>query len=145
MKIRGVAKWYDFWVGLFWDGKKRRLYVLPLPMLGFYLEFKQTVRSCQRNPPTPKRAETRDEMVMIWMVGTLEGMRADGDAEGGLASLNAAGREDFVLLQELGWKPHLSELRGCALAVNGDTQNTHNIISTLQALHGLTDPASSQS
>jgi hypothetical protein len=39
MKIRPVCKWYDFWVGLFWDGSKRRLYILPLPCLGVCLDF----------------------------------------------------------------------------------------------------------
>lgn len=34
MKPTGVKfffAWYDFWVGLFWDQKKRRLYICPLP------------------------------------------------------------------------------------------------------------------
>lgn len=44
MKIKLIFAWYDFWVGLFWDAKKRRLYVFPVPMLGFYLQFRGAVR-----------------------------------------------------------------------------------------------------
>lgn len=39
MRIRPVFAWYDLWIGAFWDAKKRRLYILPLPCVGFYLEF----------------------------------------------------------------------------------------------------------
>lgn len=40
MKVKFIFAWYDFWVGLFYDETKRRLYIFPIPMLGFYIQLK---------------------------------------------------------------------------------------------------------
>lgn len=31
--------WFDLWVGVFWDARKRKLYVFPMPMLGVVVDF----------------------------------------------------------------------------------------------------------
>jgi hypothetical protein len=38
-RIRLVFQWRDLWVGAFWDRRQRTLYVLPLPMIGFAIDF----------------------------------------------------------------------------------------------------------
>lgn len=47
MKISFIFAWYDLWVGFFYDKKKNWLYILPIPMVGIILKFKQ-------KPPCPK-------------------------------------------------------------------------------------------
>jgi hypothetical protein len=37
--IRPIFAWYDLWVGAFWDGTKRRLYLFPIPCLGIVVQF----------------------------------------------------------------------------------------------------------
>lgn len=32
--------WYDFWIGLFWDKKKRTLYFFPMPCYGVALHVR---------------------------------------------------------------------------------------------------------
>jgi len=39
LRVVPMFAWYDFWVGLFWDQRKRILYVFPVPMFGLRLEF----------------------------------------------------------------------------------------------------------
>jgi hypothetical protein len=39
-KITFVFAWYDFWVGVFWDARKGRLYILPIPMVGIVVDFR---------------------------------------------------------------------------------------------------------
>ena len=41
MTVRPIFAWYDFWVGGFYDQQKRRLYILPLPMIGIVISFKE--------------------------------------------------------------------------------------------------------
>ena len=48
-RVRLVMAWYDFWIGLYWDGSKRRLYVLPVPCLGLRIDFRP-------KPTFPKKA-----------------------------------------------------------------------------------------
>lgn len=40
MKVKPIFRWFDFWIGLYWDRRNRHLYVMPLPMLGFRLSFR---------------------------------------------------------------------------------------------------------
>lgn len=37
--VRPIFALYDVWVGVFWDARKRRLYILPLPCIGIVLDF----------------------------------------------------------------------------------------------------------
>ncbi len=39
VRIRPVVAWYDLWIGVYIDRKKRRLYVLPLPCIGAVIEW----------------------------------------------------------------------------------------------------------
>lgn len=39
ISIKPIFAWYDLWIGFFWDGAKRRLYVLPLPCIGVVIQF----------------------------------------------------------------------------------------------------------
>lgn len=40
MKVTFLFAWYDLWVGLYWDRKQHKLYILPLPCIGFVIDFK---------------------------------------------------------------------------------------------------------
>lgn len=40
MRIKPLFKWYDLWVGFFYDRDFKRLYILPLPTLGICIHFK---------------------------------------------------------------------------------------------------------
>lgn len=46
MRVRPVFEWYDLWIGFFWDRRRRRLYILPLPTVGIVIEFGIIVERC---------------------------------------------------------------------------------------------------
>jgi hypothetical protein len=39
MSIKPIFAWYDLWVGAFWNRADRKLYVLPIPCIGFVISF----------------------------------------------------------------------------------------------------------
>ena len=39
IKVKVIFRWYDFWIGFFYDIKKNILYFFPIPMLGIQFEF----------------------------------------------------------------------------------------------------------
>lgn len=58
MKITPMFAWYDFWIGLFWDTTKHRLYVFPVPCLGVRIDFSK--RMPVTSSPTDLEAANRD-------------------------------------------------------------------------------------
>ncbi len=39
MKVTPFFRWFDLWVGMYWDRAGRALYVCPLPTVGVKIEF----------------------------------------------------------------------------------------------------------
>jgi hypothetical protein len=37
---RVFFKWYDFWVGIYWDKEKQRVYIIPFPMVGYVIHMR---------------------------------------------------------------------------------------------------------
>lgn len=40
-RVRAFFRWYDLWVGAYWDRDARILYVCPLPTVGLAIDFKR--------------------------------------------------------------------------------------------------------
>ena len=69
MTIRPIIAWYDMWVGMYWDRRLRRLYVLPLPCIGFVVQVWQLDRSeisrvmAERDAAIRERDDARRDVV----------------------------------------------------------------------------------
>lgn len=44
MKIKPFFRWYDLWIGAYWDSNNQALYICPIPMLGIKLDFSRTIK-----------------------------------------------------------------------------------------------------
>lgn len=38
-RIKFLFAWYDIWIGVFYDKKKKWLYILPIPMFGIIIKL----------------------------------------------------------------------------------------------------------
>jgi hypothetical protein len=59
-EIRPVFAWYDFWIGLYWDRKKRRLFLFGIPCLGFVFDWSNTL-PCVPVVDKPWEAQMKQE------------------------------------------------------------------------------------
>lgn len=51
MQVQLIFKWFDFWIGIFYDQKKNWIYLLPIPMVGIIFKLPENWRiSSVRNP-----------------------------------------------------------------------------------------------
>ena len=48
MKVNFIFAWFDFWVGLYWDRDRAKLYLFLIPMLGIVFSFKIRCNYCNR-------------------------------------------------------------------------------------------------
>jgi len=58
MKVEFLFKWYDFWIGVFYDRKNNWLYFLPFPMIGIIIKLpikRDSLCTCQ-SPETGHKA-----------------------------------------------------------------------------------------
>jgi hypothetical protein len=53
MKIKIIFAWYDFWIGLFWDKKKKWLYIFPIPMCGIVFQFNSVPQKTKESMNDP--------------------------------------------------------------------------------------------
>ncbi len=60
-----IAPW-DFWVGFFWDRQKSRLYILPIPMFGVYIDFSKKEKDVSDNGDAPQ--------MIRWIKGRLKSL-----------------------------------------------------------------------
>jgi hypothetical protein len=39
IKVTPFAAWFDLWVGVYINTKKRRIYIMPIPCFGVYVQL----------------------------------------------------------------------------------------------------------
>jgi len=61
MRVSLKFKWFDFWVGFFWDQRKRVLYFCPLPCVVFVIEGLTRTRDAIKAMSRAEYERTRDD------------------------------------------------------------------------------------
>ncbi len=51
MRIRPIARWYDCWVGAYYNKERQELYIMLVPCLGFIVQFAHPARARRRADP----------------------------------------------------------------------------------------------
>lgn len=39
MRVRLIVAWYDFWIGVYYDRRARKVCILPVPCIGVVVEL----------------------------------------------------------------------------------------------------------
>lgn len=50
MTVESFFRWYDLWIGAYYDRKAKRLYVCPIPMVGFWIELRREPAGSEESP-----------------------------------------------------------------------------------------------
>ena len=53
MKIKFIFAWFDFWIGIFYDQKKRWIYLFLIPMCGIIFKLKKKLKIDVDDPKQP--------------------------------------------------------------------------------------------
>ena len=48
MIVKPVFKWFDFWMGLYWDRDRKILYLFYFPMCGLMISWQRCAGSCNK-------------------------------------------------------------------------------------------------
>lgn len=48
-KVSLLFKWYDLWIGIFWDKKTHTFYIFPIPMFGIAIFFGGHCKWCNKS------------------------------------------------------------------------------------------------
>lgn len=66
-KIEFIFAWYDFWIGIFYDRKKKWIYIFPVPMCGIIIKFgEKQCRDCRSMSECDRLGCARDRGIKAW-------------------------------------------------------------------------------
>ena len=91
MKLTPFFRWYDLWVGAYWDRRQRALYICPIPMFGVRIDLAPLLQAGDRAVWT----ETGEEVTVARVFDHAVWIRFDDSDQDGwvpLGELRAVAR-----------------------------------------------------